>query len=251
MVNKIGIIGGSGLDNVELLTNVREEEAHTPWGSPSSPLRHGELDGVPVVFLARHGRDHSVPPTQVNYRANIHALKAAGCTHILASTAVGSLREEMGRGHLVVPDQFIDFTKSRVMTIFENFREGINHTAMPDPFAEPLRRIFLRELQALGYTHHDGGTVITIEGPRFSTRAESRMYRVLGADIVNMTISTEAVVANEMGVSYAAVAMVTDYDAWKDDEEPATWEAILAIAAENADKVITLLRRAIPEVAKL
>lgn len=251
MSQKIGIIGGSGLDDPALLGDIRDEDVNTPWGKPSSPLRHGELDGVPVVLLARHGRAHTIPPTKVNYRANLHALKKAGCSHILVSTAVGSLREEMARGHLVVPDQFIDFTKSRAMTIFEDFTGGVSHTAMPDPFHEPLRQIFIRCLNDLGYPHHKQGTVITIEGPRFSTRAESRMYRILGADIVNMSVSTEAIIANEMGLPYAAVAMVTDYDAWKDDEEAASWEAISAIAKENADKVLTLLRRAIPEVAKL
>lgn len=249
MAHKIGIIGGSGLDNPELFLHSRDLAADTPWGAPSSSLREGEIGGVPVVLLARHGREHTIPPSQVNYRANIHALKSAGCTRILASTAVGSLREEIRRGDLVVPDQFIDFTRQRRMTFYESFAPGRpRHTAMPDPFDADLRAALIAELEALGYRHHPAGTLVTIEGPRFSTRAESRMYRVWGADIVNMSVATEAALANEVGIPYAAVAMSTDYDSWKDDEEPVTWDAIAAVAAENAHKVLTLLQRVIPRL---
>ena len=249
MAHKIGIIGGSGLDNPELFQRPRDLVVDTPWGGPSSSLREGEIGGVPVVLLARHGRDHSIPPSQVNYRANIHALKSAGCTRILASTAVGSLREEIRRGDLVTPDQFIDFTRQRPMTFYESFKPGQpRHTAMPDPFDAVLRAALIKEMERLGYPHHSAGTLITIEGPRFSTRAESRMYRVWGADIVNMSVATEAALANEAGIPYAAVAMSTDYDSWKDDEDPVTWDAIAAVAAENAHKVLTLLRAVIPRL---
>ncbi|MCH5276512.1 MAG: S-methyl-5'-thioadenosine phosphorylase [Desulfovibrionaceae bacterium] len=249
MAHKIGIIGGSGLDNPDLFHHPRNLVMDTPWGAPSSSLREGEIGGVPVVLLARHGREHSIPPSQVNYRANIHALKSAGCTGILASTAVGSLREEIRRGDLVVPDQFIDFTRQRRMTFYESFEPGQpRHTAMPDPFDAALRAALIQEMKNLGYSHHSAGTLITIEGPRFSTRAESRMYRVWGADIVNMSVATEVALANEAGVPYAAVAMSTDYDSWKDDEEPVTWDAIAAVAAENAHKVLTLLQAVIPRL---
>lgn len=249
MAHKIGIIGGSGLDNPELFHHPRDLVMTTPWGEPSSALREGEIGGVPVALLARHGREHTIPPSQVNYRANIHALKSAGCTCILASTAVGSLREEIRRGDLVVPDQFIDFTRQRRMTFYESFEPGQpRHTAMPDPFDATLRAALIQEMRNLGYPHHGGGTLITIEGPRFSTRAESRMYRIWGADIVNMSVATEVALANEAGVPYAAVAMSTDYDSWKDDEEPVTWDAIAAVAAENAHKVLTLLRAVIPRL---
>lgn len=245
----IGIIGGSGLDNPDILANPRDEKAATPYGEPSSPLKHGVIDGVEVVLLGRHGREHTIPPTQVNYRANIAALKASGCTHIIATTAVGSLREEIGRGDLIVIDQFIDFTKQRKMTFHESFEpHNPVHCAMADPYDACLRKIIIDECKRLNYKYHDKGTVVTIEGPRFSTRAESHMFRTLGADIINMSISTETVLANEAGIPYAAVAMSTDYDSWRSDEEPVTWEAISRVFAENAAKVTTLLTRIIPRI---
>lgn len=247
---KIGIIGGSGLDNPELFQNPRDYDMDTPWGKPSCPLREGEIGGVPVVLMGRHGREHTIPPTHVNYRANIHALKSAGCTHVLATTAVGSLREEIQRGDLVIPDQFIDFTRQRKMTFFESYEPNKPiHVAMPDPFDARLRALILDEVGALGYRHHPQGTLITIEGPRFSTRAESHMFRMWGADIINMSVATEAILANEAGLPYAAIAMSTDYDCWKVDEEPVTWEAVAAVMHSNADKVLNLLRRVIPRVS--
>ena len=249
MQRKIGIIGGSGLDDPSLFEHPRDTEMTTPWGEPSSSLREGFIGGVPVVLMARHGRRHTIPPSQVNYRANLWALKEAGCTHVLASTAVGSLREEIGRGDLVIPDQFIDFTRSRKLSFFESFEPGSPmHTAMAEPFDAGLRRIMAEELSALGYRFHNGGTVVTIEGPRFSTRAESRMFRLWGADIINMSIATEAIMANELGVPYAAVAMSTDYDSWKEDDA-VTWESSLAVAHANAEKVLELFRRVIPRLA--
>jgi 5'-methylthioadenosine phosphorylase len=239
----IGIIGGSGLDNPDILSNPRDEKVTTQYGEPSSPLKHGIIDGVQVVLLARHGREHTIPPTQVNYRANIAALKAAGCTHIVASTAVGSLREEIHRGDLVIIDQFIDFTKQRKMTFHESFApHNPVHCPMADPYDSRLRQILIDECKSRGYPFHDHGVVVTIEGPRFSTRAESLMFRILGADIINMSIATETVLANEMGIPYAAVAMSTDYDCWKSDEEPVSWEAILKVFSENAARVTALLK---------
>ncbi|MDR1636859.1 MAG: S-methyl-5'-thioadenosine phosphorylase [Treponema sp.] len=245
----IGIIGGSGLDNPDIFSNPRDETVTVPWGQPSSPLKRGTIGGVEVALLARHGREHTIPPTQVNYRANIAALKAAGCTHILATTAVGSLREEIGRGDLIIIDQFIDFTKQRKMSFHESFEpHNPVHCAMADPYDARLRRILADECRVLAYPFHDKGTVITIEGPRFSTRAESLMFRSWGADIINMSIATETVLANEAGIPYAAVAMSTDYDSWKNDEEPVTWEAIARVFAENAARVSALLTRVIPKI---
>jgi len=239
----IGIIGGSGLDNPDILSNPRDEKVTTQYGEPSSPLKHGIIDGVEVVLLARHGREHTIPPTQVNYRANIAALKAAGCTHIVASTAVGSLREEIHRGDLVIIDQFIDFTKQRKMTFHESFApHNPVHCSMADPYDSRLRELLIDECKNRGYPFHDHGVVVTIEGPRFSTRAESLMFRILGADIINMSIATETVLANEIGIPYAAVAMSTDYDCWKSDEEPVSWEAILQVFSENAARVTALLK---------
>jgi 5'-methylthioadenosine phosphorylase len=251
-MSKIGIIGGSGLDNPDILEQPRDQTVSTAWGAPSAPLRRGQIGGVDVVLLARHGREHTLPPSQVNYRANIQALKDAGCTHILATTAVGSLREEIGRGDLVIIDQFIDFTKQRAMSFHQSFvpHQPV-HTPMAEPFDAALRAILIDACAKRGLTFHRAGTVVTIEGPRFSTRAESRMFRAWGADIINMSVATEAALANEAGIPYAAVAMSTDYDCWKTDEEPVTWDAILAVFNSNARKVTTLLIDAIPLVAKL
>ncbi|MDP2370039.1 S-methyl-5'-thioadenosine phosphorylase [Rhodoferax sp.] len=251
-MNKIGIIGGSGLDNPDILDKPVDRAVDTAWGPPSAALKCGQINGVDVVLLARHGREHTLAPSRVNYRANIQALKDAGCTHILATTAVGSLREEIKRGDLVIVDQFIDFTKQRAMSFHESFAPHQPvHTPMAEPFDAALRAILIETCMKHSFAFHRSGTVVTIEGPRFSTRAESKMFRAWGADIINMSIATEATLANEAGIPYAAVAMSTDYDCWKTDEEPVTWEAILAVFNENAKKVTTLLTDAIPHVARL
>ena len=242
----IGIIGGSGLNNPDILANARDETVATPYGAPSSPLKRGTIGGREVILLARHGREHTIPPTQVNYRANIAALKEAGCTRVIATTAVGSLREEIRRGDLIIVDQFIDFTKQRKMTFHESFEPGKPaHCPMADPYDPAIRAILIEECRKLGYPFHERGTVVTIEGPRFSTRAESFMFRILGADIINMSIATETALANEMGIPYAAVAMSTDYDCWRSDEEPVSWEAVLKVFNENAARVTTLLKNII------
>lgn len=245
---KIGIIGGSGLDDPKILKAAKDVAVETPYGMPSSPLTVGKIGGVDVVLLARHGRKHQYPPTNVNYRANIWALKEQGCTHILATTAVGSLREEIGRGDLVIVDQFIDFTRHRLTTFHETFENGAVHTPMAEPFSKELRRFLVQGCNTLKLKHHAKGTVVTIEGPRFSTKAESHMFRQWGADIINMSIAPECALANEAGIPYAAVAMSTDYDCWKDDEEPVTWEAILEIFGKNVKKVTDLLLEVIPKV---
>lgn len=245
----IGIIGGSGLDNPDILQNPRDEKISTQYGEPSSTLRKGTINGVELVLLARHGREHTIPPHQVNYRANIQALKEADCTHIIATTAVGSLREKINRGDLVIIDQFIDFTKQRKMTFYDSFRpHNPVHCPMSDPYDNNLRKVLIEECRALKYPFHEKGTVVTIEGPRFSTRAESNMFRAWGADIINMSIATETVLANEAGIPYAAVAMSTDYDCWKIDEESVTWEAISKVFAENAARVTSLLKSIIPKI---
>ncbi len=248
---KIGIIGGSGLDNPDILEGVKEIEVNTSYGKPSSNLKIGKIKGVNVVLLSRHGKEHTIPPSQVNFRANIQALKEQGCTHIFATTACGSLREKIDRGHLVILDQFIDFTRHRKITFYEEFPPGgenAKHTAMPDPFSEELRKILIETSKKLNLIIHEKGTVITIEGPRFSTRAESNMFRAWGADVINMSIAPEAILANEAGIPYAAVAMSTDYDCWKKDEVSVTWKEILKIFGENVEKVTELLINSIPKV---
>lgn len=246
---KIGIIGGSGLDDPQLLTDARDVDVDTPYGAPSSPLTTGRIDGVDVVIVARHGRQHQFSPTQVNYRANIHALKDSGVTHILATSACGSLRAKIDRGDFVIIDQFIDFTRKRQNTFFESFEDGARHTAMADPFDTSLRAVLLNTARRLDYRVHDGGTMVTIEGPRFSTKAESHMFREWGGDVINMSVATETSLANEAEIPYAVVAMSTDYDCWKEDEAPVTWEEILEVFNENANRVKTLLVNAIPNIS--
>ena len=246
---KIGIIGGSGLDNPDILKDVKEIEVSTPYGKPTSPLKLGKINDVEIVLVARHGREHTIPPTQVNYRANIQALKDQGCTHILATTACGSLREEIGRGDFIILDQFIDFTRLRKVSFFDEFPPGdAKHTAMAYPYSEDLRKILIETSKELNLKYHEKGTVVTIEGPRFSTRAESEMFRIWGADVINMSIAPETILANEAGIPYAAVAMSTDYDCWKDDEAPVTWDDILEIFGKNVHNVIALLTNAIKKI---
>ncbi|MEW5772726.1 MAG: S-methyl-5'-thioadenosine phosphorylase [Thermodesulfobacteriota bacterium] len=241
-----GIIGGSGLDNPDILQDPRDLDVDTVWGAPSSPLKAGTIAGKQVFLLARHGREHTVPPTFVNNRANITALKEIGCTHILATTAVGSLRQEIDRGHLVVLDQFIDFTRRRALTFHESFApHSPAHTPLADPFDAGLRAGLVAACAELGVAHHPRGTVVTIEGPRFSTRAESHMFRAWGADVINMSTAPEAALAGEAGIPYAAVAMSTDYDCWKEDEHPVTWDEILRIFKANAENVTNVLVKAI------
>jgi len=241
MEYKIGIIGGSGLDDPDILLDARDDEVDTKYGKPSSPLKSGKIGGVETVLLARHGRHHQYSPTQVNNRANIMALKEVGVTHILATTACGSLRQEIDRGHLVVLDQFIDFTRFRKNTFFDSFDDCPHHTAMAHPFAAELRKKLYDQAVTLGLKVHPKGCVVTIEGPRFSTVAESKMFRLWGADVINMSTAPEVMLACEAEIPYAAVAMSTDYDCWKEDEAPVTWEEILAVFTKNADNVKKLL----------
>jgi 5'-methylthioadenosine phosphorylase len=238
----IGIIGGSGLDNPDILHDARDVEVKTRFGAPSALLRKGVIKGRDVVILARHGREHTIPPTHVNYRANIMALKEAGCTSILATTACGSLRQEIDRGHLIVLDQFIDFTRLRHVSFHETFDpHSPAHTGMAEPFDATLRARLIDSCERLGLVHHKRGTVITIEGSRFSTRAESNMFRMWGADVINMSVAPECILANEAGIPYASIAMSTDYDCWKTDEEPVTWDHIIKVVESNVERVTSLL----------
>ncbi|PJA63771.1 MAG: S-methyl-5'-thioadenosine phosphorylase [Candidatus Portnoybacteria bacterium CG_4_9_14_3_um_filter_43_11] len=242
---KIAIIGGSGLDDPRIMAGAKEIEVETPFGRPAAALVIGEIGGREVAVLARHGKDHSIMPTKVPFQANVWALKKIGCSHILATTACGSLKEEIKPKDLVFPDQFIDFTKRRRLTFYE---DKVVHTSMAEPFCPDLRRLLAETAKDLALSYHDKGTVITIEGPRFSTRAESRLFRGFGADIVNMSTVPEVILANEVGLRYAAIAMATDYDAWKEGEEAVTWEMILKRMKANAAKVKKLLLAVIPKI---
>jgi len=246
---KIGIIGGSGLENPDILDSPVEKNVVTPFGTLCSPLLCGTINQSKIVILSRHGKYHTIPPSQVNNRANIFALKEVGCTHIISTTACGSLKEEIQRGDLVIPDQFIDFTRHRAVTFFEEFEPGkMSHTPMADPFDNNLRNLIISSGTDLGLKIHQKGTVITIEGPRFSTRAESKMYRLWGADIVNMSIAPEVILANEQGLPYAAIAMSTDYDCWKVDEVPVSWEDVIDVFKKNVNNVLRLLLAVIPKI---
>jgi len=246
---KIGIIGGSGLENPEILDSPKVKHIKTPYGAPSSLLLCGTLYQTEIVILSRHSEYHTIPPSQVNNRANIFALKEIGCTHIISTTACGSLKEEIRRGDLVIPDQFIDFTRHRAITFFEEFEPGdMKHTPMADPFDNKLRNLIISSAKNIGLKIHEKGTVITIEVPWFSTRAESKMFRLWGADIINMSVAPEVILANEIGLPYATIAMSTDYDCWKEDEVPVSWEDVIDVFNNNVHNVLSLLQAVIPGI---
>lgn len=239
---KIGIIGGTGLEDPQFFTETEAKLPETPYGKPSSKIKSGLIEGIPLAILSRHGVSHTIPPTQVNNRANIFALKEMGCTHILATTACGSLRDHIERGDVVFPDQFIDFTRRRELSFFDSFEEGdMKHAPMADPFDTALRSVLIDTAKEMGIRHHERATVITIEGPRFSTRAESEMFRQWGADVINMSTAPEAILAIEAGIPYGLIAMSTDYDCWKTDEDPVSWEAVMHIFKKNLHNVVRLI----------
>jgi 5'-methylthioadenosine phosphorylase len=241
-MTKIAIIGGSGFEDPAMLQHSFEVELHTPYGHPSSTFKAGKIGETDVVILSRHGRNHSIPPSRVNNRANIWAIREMGCTHIVSTTACGSLREDIKRGDILLPDQFIDFTRHRDVTFHDKFEKGkLNHTAMADPFDKTLRELLILNAQKLGFDFHPTGILITIEGPRFSTRAESNMFRLWGADVINMSVAPECILANELKIPYATIALSTDYDCWKTDEQPVTWEEVLEVFNQNVEKVKILL----------
>jgi len=243
---KVGIIGGSGFDDPRLIENIKRIKKHTPYGATSDLLVIGTYQGVDIVILARHGEGHRIPPSQVNFRANIWAMKELGVTHILASNAVGSHREEIKPGELVFPDQFIDRTTQRKSTFFEG--NQVCHISMAEPFCPKLRLRLSQTAKELGLDHHPKGTIITIEGPRFSTRAESNMFRQWGADVINMSTVPEVVLAREAGICYATIAMSTDYDCWHESETSVTWEMIAEVMKKNVENVKRLLFAVIPQI---
>lgn len=229
---KIGVLGGSGLYDIEGLTDRAEKEVQTPWGAPSAPLVSGKISGVEFVFLPRHGRGHVQSPSSVNYRANIDALKRAGCTDVLSVSAVGSLQEAYAPGDFVLVDQFIDRTFAREKSFFGP--GCVAHVSVADPICDRLSGLALEAAQMAGATTHKGGVYLAMEGPQFSTRAESHLYRQWGCDVIGMTNMPEAKLAREAELPYATIAMVTDYDCWREEDEAVSVEAVLAVLQGNS-----------------
>jgi len=243
---EIGIIGGSGLYEMEGLQQVREKRITTPFGRPSDALLLGTLDGVRIAFLARHGRGHRLSPSEINYRANIYALKSVGVSRIISVSAVGSMKEIVKPGHLLLPDQFIDLTKQRASTFFQ---DGIvAHVAMGDPVCPTVFRALARSSRAIGATVHEGGTYVCMEGPQFSTRGESLLYRQWGVDVIGMTNMPEAKLAREAELCYATLALATDYDCWHESEDSVSVEMILATLHKNVELAKRVIRGVLPIV---
>src|SRR5262245_39408873 len=244
---EIGIIGGSGLYEIDGLQRVKRMTVPTPFGSPSSAIVLGELDGVSVAFVSRHGQGHRFSPSEINYRANIYALKAIGVRRVVSVSAVGSMKESMKPGDVVLPDQFIDLTKRRISTFFESGL--VAHVAFDEPVCASLGASLLAAGRSVGATVHQGGTYLCIEGPQFSTKAESYLYRQWGVSVIGMTNMPEVKLAREAELCYATIALVTDYDCWHETEEPVTVEAILATLSQNVALAKRLLRAAVKSAA--
>lgn len=227
----LAVIGGSGLYHMTGLENIQEIDLDTPFGKPSAPVILGTLQGQPVAFLARHGIGHHINPSEVNYRANIYALKTLGVQRVISISACGSLREDYAPGHIVIPDQVFDHTRGRERSFFS---QGlVAHIGVADPFCPQLSQQVYQAVRSAGATTHFGGAIITIEGPRFSTRAESNVYRSWGMALIGMTTSPEAFLAREAEMCYAVMAHVTDYDVWHHEEEPVSVEAVIAVLNRN------------------
>ena len=240
---RIGVIGGSGLYELEGLEDVKEMRLNTPFGRPSDSYVIGTLEGVKVAFLPRHGRGHRIMPTEVNSRANIWGFKKLGVEYLISVTACGSMKEEYAPGNVVIPDQVFDRTTRRAQTFFG---DGIVvHVSMADPFCPYLSRVLYDAVKKTGNPVHMGGTFLVIEGPRFSTRGESRIFRQWGVDIIGMTAIPEVSLAREAGMSYAAMAHVTDYDVWHENEEPVTAEMVIMTLLHNVAVAKEALRNAI------
>ncbi len=243
---RIGLVGGSGLYDLSAIAGLKEERLDTPFGPPSDSYFTGTLDGVPVAFLSRHSRGHRLSPTEINYRANVCGFKMLGCDALLSASACGSLREEYAPLHAVIPDQFIDRTRHRRDSFFEG--GVVAHAGFADPVCPVLSRSLEEAGRGAGLTVHRGGTYVCMEGPQFSTRAESNLYRAWGADVIGMTNLTEARLAREAEICYASLALVTDYDCWRISTEDVSVEVIVAILGENAAAARRTLAAAVARV---
>jgi len=245
----VGVLGGSGLYEMDGLEDVAEVALETPFGTPSDAFITGRLGETRMVFLPRHGRGHLVSPTEINYRANLWGMKKLGVSRIISISAVGSMREDIAPGDFVLVDQFFDRTRHRVDTFFN--AGVVAHVMFADPVCEEVRQHLLAASRSIGVTTHDGGTYINMEGPQFSTRAESSIYRSWGVDVIGMTNLQEARLAREAEIGYATVAMATDYDCWHDGHDDVTVEAVIAIMHENVDRARSLIRAAAPAVSAM
>jgi 5'-methylthioadenosine phosphorylase len=244
---KIGVIGGTGLYNIEGLKDIEEVNIDTPFGKPSDSIITGKLEGVRVAFLPRHGRGHVLTPAEVPSRANIYALKSMGVEHIIAVCSAGSFKKEIEPGHLLIPDQIIDRTRMRESTFFGN---GIvAHIPFADPFCPVLSNIVYEAAKETGATVHKGGTFVVMEGPAFSTRAESRLYRSWGADLIGMTALPEAKLAREAEICYAIIGCVTDYDSWWKSAEAITVDVILKTMHHNIDTAREIIRKTVTRIS--
>jgi len=243
----IGVIGGSGLYEIEGLTDVQEVRLDTPYGAPSDAFITGTLDGVKMVFLPRHGRGHRLLPSEVPFRANIYGMKQLGVERIISVSAVGSMKEEIVPGHIVIPDQFFDRTAGRRSVTF--FGEGVvGHVQFADPVCADLSQILYDSAKAVGATAHRGGTYICIEGPNFSTRAESKIYRSWGVDIIGMTNISEARLAREAEICYGTIALATDYDCWHEEHDDVSVEAVIAIIQQNVATAKRIIKAAVGQL---
>ena len=245
---KIAIIGGSGLEDPKFFKKIKEVKIKTPFGAPSGPICFEEFFGSKIAFLSRHGNAHSIPPHKVNSRANIWALKSLGIERIIGISAVGSLQKSFKPGDIVICDQFIDFTKKRDYTFYDgstSLATGTVHVSSADPFCPELRSLFYEEAQKLRIPVHQDGIYWCIEGPRFSTRAESKFFRNF-ADVIGMTLVPEVNLARELEICYIVLAMATDYDVWQ--EHPVDIEEVIETMGKNADKIKNLLARAVPKI---
>ena len=246
---KIGIIGGSGLDDPDIIQDLQTQTRVTRYGD--TVIKTGRLSGADVFFVPRHGTHHQFSPTHINYRDNIQTLRDLKVSYIIATNACGSLKEEIKRSDFIIPNQFIDFTRHRINTFHDDFSQGMFHQVMAEPFDKSLSELLYSIISELGFRVHKDKTLVTIEGPRFSTRAESKMYIAWGADIINMTVATEAALAKEAGIPYAVIAMSTDYDCWKEDEDMPVWQDILAIFNKNVDNVKKILLETIHRLERV
>lgn len=243
----IGVIGGSGLYEIEGLENVEEVTIDTPFGKPSDSYIVGDFGDVKMVFLSRHGRGHLLLPSELNFRANIYGMKKLGVERIISVSAVGSMKEEIVPGHIVVPDQFIDRTKGRISTFFG---EGVvGHVAFADPVCEDLSKVIHNAGNAVGASTHFGGTYVCIEGPQFSTRAESKLYRSWGVDVIGMTNVPESQLAREAEICYSTIALSTDYDCWHEEEEDVTVEAVLEVIKKNVATAKEIIKETVKNIS--